>query len=321
MRTLFIWRNIMLEIGVQSACWYSENDPDGSLQFIKECGFGAVDFNIDTKLPGADIKAHIDNGFFSQSVEELCAFYRPLKEAIERQGVRISQMHAPFPVFQKDAPEYNEFLISVVEKTLAVAQYLGCPAVVVHPITRSTKEKERATNFALYRALIPAGKKYGVKICLENLFTTRKDRVIEGACSRAEDACYYIDTLNAEAGEEIFGFCLDIGHANLLGRNIRSYINTLGKRLTILHIHDNNGATDSHMMPYTQTYNWGKDLYLNWEDVIEGLRDIDYRGVIAFETFRVLERFPKPVYPEALKLIAAIGAYFRERILTPKEEN
>lgn len=310
----------MLEISVQSACWYSDNDPDAGFKFIKECGFEAVDFNIDNHLPPSAITKGPLTDFYDKSVEELLEFYRPIKAAADKYGVAFAQMHAPFPLWVKDNEEVNAYMIMVMEKTLAVAQFLGCPAVVAHPITRSTKEKEYATNLPMYRAMIPAAKKYGVKVCLENLFSGYKGHVLEGACSSAEEACWYIDTLNAEAGEECFGFCLDVGHANLVGRNIREYINTLGKRLTILHLHDNNGATDSHMMPYTQTHNWGKDLYLDWEGVIEGLRDIDYRGALNFETFRVLTTFPQRVKPEALKLIAAIGQYFKERILTPKED-
>ena len=304
----------MNKVGVQSGPWYSDNDPDGSIAFIKSCGFETIDFNIDTKLPGDKIKNGELTAFFSQTVEELCEFYRPLKDALSKYDVTISQMHAPFPLFIKDNEEVNDYMIMVVEKICAVCQYLGCPAVVVHPITRSTKDKEIETNLTMYRKMIPGAKKYGVKLCLENLFGTFKGRIIEGACSEVTEACWYIDTLNEEAGEEIFGFCLDVGHANLLGRNIYQYITKLGKRLTILHIHDNNGQSDLHMMPYTYTSNWGKDLICNWDAFIDALHDIGYEGTLCFETFRVLGAFPKELWPEALKLISATGRHFARRI-------
>ena len=37
----------MLKVGVQSAGWYNKNDPLGSFEYIKECGFESIDFNID----------------------------------------------------------------------------------------------------------------------------------------------------------------------------------------------------------------------------------------------------------------------------------
>ena len=302
----------MIRVGVQTAGWYSEKDIDGSIKFIKECGFNAIDFNIDHKLPGTKIQSGELTEFFNQDLEALYEFYRPLKEACEKYDVQIGQMHAPFPVWVKDMDAVNDYMIMVIEKICAICKYVGCPAFVVHPISRSTNEKEIETNLALYRRMIPGAKKYGVKICLENIFSRYKDHIIEGRCSDVRDACMYIDTLNAEAGEELFGFCLDVGHANLTAKNLYEYIKTLGHRLTILHIHDNDARTDLHQMPYTHT--------VNWEGFIEGLRTIDFRGTLGFETFRVMGTFPKEVHPSALRLISDIGWYFASRIEAPKEE-
>lgn len=302
---------IMNRIGVQSCAWYSDNDPDGSFRYIKECGFNAVDFNIDHKLPGAKIMSAELTTFFDKSLEELFEFYRPLKAASEKYDVEISQMHAPFPVFRlrRDGldDKVNDYVIMALEKCCAVCDFLNCRALVVHPHGRSTKEKETDSNLTLYRKLIPFAKKYNVKICLENMFGVVKGRPIEWVCSRAEEAVRYIDTLNEEAGGDYFGFCLDVGHATLTGKNLREYINILGPRLTCLHIHDNDGRTDLHVMPYTQL--------VDWESFILGLRDIGYKGTIGFETFRVLTAcFPKELWPSALKLISDTGKYFATRI-------
>lgn len=312
----------MHRVGVQSACWFSLKDPDGSIRFIKECGFETIDFNIDINLPGAKITSGELTEFFDKSVEELREYYLPLKEALEKYDVTVAQMHAPFPLWIKekaDRPEVdvekvNAYTIMAVEKCCAVAEFLGCPAIVCHSITRSTKEKEIATNLEMYRKMIPGAKKYGVKICLENLFGSYKGRIIEGACSSVDEACWYLDTLNAEAGEDLFGFCLDVGHANLMGRNLYQYITKLGKRLTILHIHDNDAKSDLHMMPYTYTHTWGQNLVTDWEGFINGLHDIGYEGDLCFETFRVLGAFPRDLWPEALALISATGRYFVKRI-------
>ena len=303
----------MLKIGVQSDPWFSIQDPDGSIRFIKECGFECIDFNIDTNLPEEDIYSGKLNEFFNQSVEELCEYYRPFKEALIKYGVTVSQMHAPFPMFIKGLDHVNEYMIAAVEKICGVCAYVGCPALVVHPVARSTKEKEIETNLAMYRAMIPGAKKYGVKICLENLFRPFKGRLIEGPCADVSEACRYLDILNEEAGEDVFGFCFDIGHANLLGRNVYNYIMALGKRLTILHIHDNDSNGDLHMIPYTQTKNWG-DQICDWEGLIKGLKDSGYQGELSFETFRVLGAFPREIWPEALKLISATGRYWAKRI-------
>ena len=166
----------------------------------------------------------------------------------------------------------------------------------------------------LYRSLIPLIKKYsGVKICLENIFSRRPNRIIEGRLSNAADACRMIDELNAEAGGDYFGFCLDVGHANLTNRNIKEYVKELGSRLNILHIHDNNGLEDLHMIPYSYLAT-GSSHVCDWEGFVEGLKEIGYKGVLAFETFRIFSAYPKAVHTEALRLISAIGHYWAETI-------
>ena len=172
----------------------------------------------------------------------------------------------------------------------------------------------------MYGRMAPAAIKHGVKICLENLFGTFHGHVVGGTCSAPEEAVKYVDTLNERAGAECFGFCLDTGHANLVGADIRKFINMLGHRLTCLHIHDNNGVEDVHQLPYTQTHNWGVYTYLDWEGFINGLRDINYQGSLCFETFRVLELCPKPVWPEMMRTITAMGRYFVDRIKAPAEQ-
>lgn len=304
----------MLKIGVQSAPWYRNDDPDASIKFIKECGFETIDFNIDGYLPGDAIRKGVLTDFFDKSVEELCEYFTPLKTALEKYGVTVSQMHAPFPLFVKDREDINSYLIQTVGKVCGVCAYLGCQALVVHPVSSSNKETEICTNLDMYRAMTPYAKKYGVMLCLENLFTSFNGRHIEGPCSCVDEAVMYIDKLNEEAGAEVFGFCLDVGHANILGRKLHVFIQKLGSRLKILHIHDNNGTEDLHMMPYTYTRNWGKDLICDWEGFITGLKDIGYKGDLCFETFRVLGAFPPELRGDALKLISSIGRYFKSRL-------
>ena len=312
----------MHRVGVQTAHWYHPDDPDGSFAYIKSCGFDTIDYSLSAHLHGSHIKSGELTDFYDQSVEEILESYRPVREAMLRHDVTIYQMHAPFPLWVKpkaDNPEYdaeriNEYVVMAVEKMCAIADYLDCRAIVCHPITRSTKEKEWETNMNMYRSFMPGAKKYNVKICLENLFGSYKGRLIEGACSEASEAATYIDALNAEAGGDYFGFCLDIGHATLMRRNLYQYITTLGDRLTCLHIHDNDGKDDLHMMPYTYTHTWGQHLVSDWEGFIKGLREIGYKGDLCFETFRVHGVFPRELWDDVFRLISATGRYFVRRI-------
>ena len=305
----------MLRISIQSACWYQKDDPDASFAFIRSCGFEAVDFGIDSYLP---VRKSQESGespasIFDQDIGEILERFTPVKQAAERHEIGFAQMHAPFPVWIPENEPLTEYVIMAVEKCLAVCKHLDCPALVVHPFRCADKDEEFASNMELFRRLIPAAQQSGVKICIENLPLRMNGRLTDGVCNDAGEVCQYIDTLNAEAGCEAFGYCFDVGHANLMGCNIYDHLKKVGDRLSVLHIHDNNGIADWHTAPFTCVASSGHQT--DWEGLIQGLQKICYRGDLNFETFRVLKHLPPPLRKDMLCYIASVGRYFRDRIL------
>ncbi len=301
-------------ISVQSGDWYDEGNDDASMARLAACGFEAIDFNLDHIFNPAEYVKGKEFPFCDKSYEELEEYYAPLKAAAKKHGIAFSQTHAPFPIYYEGKDKENEYIFEVIQKTIAINSFIGCPATVIHPYVCRNEDRAREVNMDIYTRLIPTAKKYGVKICLENLFYCINGSVVAGTCADAEDACRYIDELNAIAGEDIFGFCFDVGHANLVGKNLGNYIRKLKDRLTILHIHDNDGVYDCHLMPYTQTIGWGENLATDWDGFLQGLRDIGYTGTLSFETFKATRRFPAELTDDVLKLISAIGRYMRTKI-------
>ena len=302
-------------ISIQSGDWYDESNDDKSMALAKECGIEALDFNIDHVLnPGEYVKGK-QFPLCDKPVKEFVEHFAPLKSAAEKYGIKFSQMHAPFPTWFEGNPVANDYVLDTVKKCMAVCSYVGCPAIVVHPYCSGDAVKDKQINLEMYSRLIPAAKEYGVTICTENCFMVKCGNIVESYCTSAKDICDLLDTLNEMAGEKLFGFCFDVGHANITGRVIRDYLNEIGDRLTVLHIHDNNTKGDMHTMPYTQTTDiWGAHLATDWEGLLNGLRDINYQGNLSFETFKTTIHFPKEVHKELLSLITAIGRYFRKRI-------
>ena len=302
----------MLQLSVQTGGFFKESSPAEGMAFLSRCGIEAVDYNINDLIPVRDIFKGARAELFDLPLEEFLAYFAPLKEQAAKNGIAFAQMHGPFPIWMEGQDEANDYLLYLTERCLDAAAYLGCPALVVHPVTLPGRKKEEIElNFTLYRKLIPAAKRTGVKICLENMFYRKSSHLIGGSCADVREVVNYIDTLNAEAGAELFGYCFDIGHANLTARSILEDIRVLGNRLTVLHIHDNNGADDLHLMPYSQAAKGAVD----WEEFVTGLRETGYRGDLSFETFMVMRTFPQPLWPEVLSLITAEGRLFRDRIL------
>lgn len=308
-----------MKISVQSGNIYTDRNFKDGLDRIKRAGFDCIDFNINLKISYDALTQNGENPFFSKSLDEIIEYYRPHKEYADKIGLKYGQMHAPYPVFAPNNPDASEALKDAIIKSMAVCNLFECPYLVVHPIiTDASVEEEERQNIEFYTSLIPYIKKYKIVVCLENMFNGQSGHVVEAVCSDFSIAAKYIDTLNEIAGSEIFGFCYDVGHATLLGKNQRKSLNILGKRVKALHIHDNDGREDLHMQPFA--YMRGRNYVTEWDSFLSGLSDIGYNGTLSFETHHSLVSLPVALKDAMLSYIAAVGHYFSDVLENIKPE-
>lgn len=283
---------------------------------IKAAGFDAVDWNLDHAWKSADLRSGDYRGkcIFEKPLDEVIKYYEYELNLIKNAGLEITQAHAPFLACMDKKPDTLDYAIEVYKRNIEFCSYAECKNLVIHGISYTLgdtdgKEQIDAMNRKLYSSLIPTLLENNVTVCLENLFSSQRGVCYQGHCSYPEDAKREIDELNSLAGKEVFGFCLDTGHANLLHHDIRNFVLTLGKRIKCVHIHDNNGQNDQHLAPLTGT--------LDWENFITSMKEIGYDGDLSFETFNqtnlAMNLDIELVYPW-MNLIYATGDYFRRRI-------
>lgn len=299
-----------MKLCVQTGSILEKFGIDRGFRMIHESGFDGVDFNINQTLPCETILAGETVPLYDAGEEALIDAMRPYKKAADKYGVEITQMHAPFPSYVKNEAE-NAYVLKAIQACIRAAAYFGCGHLIVHPFflgydDKLSPEAEWKKNIDSYSQLIPAAKRYNVTICLENMFTGHKGKVYAACCADMAEANRYIDKLNELAGEKRFAFCLDTGHALLLSKDIYSTILELGPRLETLHIHDNNGLLDQHLFPYMGV--------LDWDRFTKGIRDVNYRGTLSFETFNALNVIDDALAFEALTFLSATGRLFAKRI-------
>ena len=294
---------------IHSAGW----DKREAYSLIKECGFDGVDFDLSQSWNRSEIVSGINNGsVFDSGVDNAIEEYKDEIDAINDVGLEIYQAHAPFPPYVEGIPQHKEYAVEVYKKCLEFCQRLSIPSIVIHGISKGLVNKEmdwrkcKEENFNLYSALIPKAKETGVCVLLENLFTrVGKRHIADGCCSDPREAVELIDRLNEKAGEKLFALCFDTGHLHITGRDQKEYIEILGNRIEALHLHDNFGEDDLHRMPYTGN--------IDWDSVLDTLKEVKYNGVINFETYRQLE-VPHELAPSILKAMAVEARYFEKRI-------
>ena len=307
-----------MKICVQTGDVVDDIGLEEGYSLIKKAGFEGIDWNLDHAWNPSDVRKGIYGGncIFEKPLDEVILHYDNELEIIKRNKLGISQAHAPFPCWVRDYPEFMDYAVEIYKRNIEYCDYIGCPLLVIHGVSYSladdvnSSEDIYALNKKLYTSLIPTLLESNVTVCLENLFVTFNGVNYQGCCSDAFRAADFIDTLNEKAGREVFGLCLDTGHANLLHHDMRVIIPAYGKRIKCLHIHDNNGAKDQHRAPITGT--------IDWNHFCSSLKEIGYQGNLSFETFAQTNaalKFDKSMVLPWLKLICETGKVFRDKII------
>ena len=83
-------------------------------------------------------------------------------------------------------------------------------------------------------------------------------------------------------------------------------VRALGGYFQAMHLHDVNFCEDSHTLPFTQK--------VDFEAVIAAMKEIGYRGDVTLESGNFPRKFPREIFPEAVRLMAATARYFKNRL-------
>jgi sugar phosphate isomerase/epimerase len=157
--------------------------------------------------------------------------------------------------------------LAEVEHALQIARRIPFKVLVVHlGIPRSQPSGPSDNNRDAARRSIEALQKsaepLGVRIALE---------VIPNELSRTNSLVHFIDTV-IDATD--VGVCLDVGHAHLEG-SVVDAVEGVSEHLVAVHLHDNRGRTDDHLMPFDGT--------IDWPAALTAVQKVGYDGTFMLE--------------------------------------
>lgn len=306
----------MVSIGVQTKNVVFDSDPAAGFQMLRDAGFSCADFSLNSYLLNTSLYRFELNDFFDRSDAEWEQYFSPHKKGAAAAGITLNQMHMPYPLcVPNGGGDLNDYLQQTVAcKSMKLCAYFQCPHIVVHgfKLARNlgSEDAEWEQTEKFLDTLAPLARELHLTICVENLYNSAGGSLVEGPCCNARKAAERIDRFNDRHHEELLGFCFDTGHANLTGLDFESFLTTLGHRLKVLHIHDNDGVGDLHQIPFTFTKTRENTASTDWNGFLRGLKSIQFDQVLSFETAPVLSAFPEEMKFKALQFIADIGQYF-----------
>ena len=221
------------------------------LTYLARAGFRNVDLSMYSMPPS--------HRFMGENWE---AEVEKVKEAADLLGLTFVQAHSPGGnPLAKDA-SFDHLLASTI-RSIEVCGKLGIPATVVHSgvLAGIGKEEYHRLNLEFYRLLFPVMEKTGVAVLIEN------------SCKPNMGGNYFfldgqdMKEFLALANHPLLHACWDTGHANVEGHQYEDIV-ALGDDLWALHINDNRGGGDEHVMPFLGT--------ASFDEVMQALRAIGY---------------------------------------------
>lgn len=231
--------------------YYVDLDPEGALVELKKHGIDCTELSD-------------EHGLMLLERGEPKAIGADFKKFADSIGIEVSQGHLWLTCRLCTTPG----AVEILRNWLILYDAIGIKNAVLHCDSlagegKYANEEIYARNLDKLTELQETLKELNIRVCLENL---------TGCCRSADDINRLIDRLD----EKYFGICLDTGHLNMCEQSQRDFIIKAGKRLHALHIADNEGKTDQHMMPFGRGN-------VDFGEVVNALRQVEYNGLFNLE--------------------------------------
>ena len=131
------------------------------------------------------------------------------------------------------------------------------PTVIMHLTGGNEPPKENEIGLDRIKRIVERAEKSKVNVALENIRS-------------ATHLKYAFENIQSSR----LGFCYDSGHHNFTSPD-EDILFQFGTRLMALHLHDNDGISDQHKMPF--------DGDVDWTDTMNKIAKTGYKGATALE--------------------------------------
>lgn len=231
---------------------------------VMEAGFRYIDLSLYTVQKEDELLVSRD---WQENVKRI-------REKTAEMGGTFMQAHSPGgnPIAGDEAAQV---LLETTIRSIDICGMLGIPNIVVHAgmLPGISKQQSFEQNRAFFEKLFPAMEKNCVNVLCEN--STQKNMGDMYFTNTGKDVKEFVEYVN----HPLFHACWDTGHGNCEGNQYEDIL-AIGEDLFALHINDNSGRGDEHLLPFFGT--------TNMDEIMHALIDVGYQGVFTFESCSIL---------------------------------
>ena len=214
-------RDVEVKLSINTDYAKNTGDPSPYLRRIVDIGFSHVHW------------CHHWNTYFLYSKREI----EEIQKWLTNCGLQLLNLHGSIGPEKNWASqhEYERLAgVELVRNRIEMTAQLGGKAIVMHVPNESKNLPLRKS----LEQLEPFVRARGVRIAIEN--TNNFDAITQ---------------LLSEYDNNYLGLCYDSGHGNT-SRTGLERLETLKDRLIFVHLHDNDGSSDQHMLPFSGSIDW-----------------------------------------------------------------
>ena len=133
--------------------------------------------------------------------------------------------------------EEGEALIERYKRNIDEARANGIPMVMMHAVSKTEAPYPNEIGLRRFEAIVDYANQQGIEIGFENTKLPGYQR-------------YLVNNLKGKAG-----ICLDFGHCHAHFKDEFDF-DFFRNKITSVHIHDNFGARDEHLLPFDGSIDW-----------------------------------------------------------------
>ena len=228
------------------------------LRHVAEAGFRYIDLSLYTVEPDDALLLSDD---WEKNLDDLQACAAEL-------GLTFVQCHSPNtnPI----DPTQAERAVAWNRRSIEICGRLGIQNMVVHSgwDPQATREDWYVRNKHFFTQLFDAMEKWNVNVLHENTTSANMPWFYPKTGAEMRAFSEYVH-------HPLFHSCWDTGHGNVEGAQYDQIL-AMGDDLRAVHINDNRGAQDEHVIPYFGT--------VNMDEILHALIDVGFRGPFVFES-------------------------------------
>ena len=175
----------------------------------------------------------------------------------KEKGFNIEFAHLGYQKINEIWTPNGDYFVERYKKDILDCHNLNIDMVVMHASSKWECDGPNEIGLNRFKEIVKYAKNLNVKIALEN---TKIKGIIE----------YLIENIN----EDNLGICFDCGHYHCNSKDDWD-IKPFKDKVFCVHLHDNNGEEDQHLLPF--------DGNLDFKKIINMLNEVNYNGPITME--------------------------------------